>query len=343
MKVKNRFRFLLVPAIYFLTFASIYGQEINENDTNPTNALIFNDTTNIIFGTRIVGDTTKMLYFSIPILQFSIDSTTNDAIRVPYLSAKGISFTDSLEKALKNSLSILLEKNEAAKIYIPTFFTSKQQEFCENPTHEKPPFDWFFTALFLFLSMLAFLRLQIPNLSLTVLYKKRQRNSFQRTENLPKTLLFFLQIFASWIGFSLALTEILSFGEFHFPFDPLLFSSIIVFVYFFSKILLKKIFGWVFQLGNIVSDHQSVVVNTNFTWVLIAFFLVIINHYAANNYLIWIICFIFCINFLQKLVGGWIIFSKKLRFFEILLYLCTIEVLPLLLFARYVISYFYKV
>jgi hypothetical protein len=340
MKVKNKFRFLLTPAIYFLTFTSIYGQEANRNDTASSNALIINDTAHAKLDSAIRGDTMKMPYLFVPISRFLIDTTAIDTTRIPYLSAKGIPFSDSLKEALKNSLSTLFEKNETAKTSIPTFFTSKQPKYSENLPREKQPFDWFFAALLLFLSILAVLRLLIPNLFSVVLHKKSQKDLFQRTDNLSKNWLRFLLTAASWIGFSLALREALSLGKFLFPFEPFLFSSVIVLVYFLSKYLLKKILGWIFQIEGIISEHLSIAAKTNFAWSLIAFFLVIINHYAANDYLIWVICLVFCINFLQKSVWEWIIFSQKLRFFEILLYLCTIEILPLLLFTKYVMNYF---
>jgi len=337
MKVKNKLCLPITLAICFLTAAAIYGQEANRNDTAFHNALIFSDTAHTRLDTAFRSDTTIRAYFP---FRFSIDTMAIDTTRVPYLSAKGIRFSDSLRDALKNSLSTLFEKNESPQTHIPPFFTSKQPKFWENLAREKPTFDWFFAALILFLSTLAFLRLQIPTLFPALWNKKKQRNLYQRTENLSKILLFLLQVFASWVVFSLALTEILSYWKFLFPFEPLFFSSVIVFIYIFAKFFLKKISSWLFQMGDIASEHLSIVVNANFSWGLAAFFLVVINHYAANDYLIWIICAVFCINFLQKLVLEWMIFSKKLRFFEILLYLCTIEILPLLLLARYVVNYF---
>ena len=333
---------MLTLFICFLTFTSIYGQEVNRNDTASRNILIFNDTIYTKWDSVTIGDTIKMPYSFFSTLRFMIDTLAIDTNKIPYLSAKGIRFSDSLEEVLKNNLTSLLERDEVRNAYVPAFFTSQKQTNFEDQTREKSPFDWVFVALFLYLSTLAFLRLQIPELYSIILHIKK-KNLFPRTENLSKVLLYLSLIFASWIGFSLALTEGLHFWGFHFPFEPLLFSSILVFIYFSSKFLLKKISGWMFQMNNVVSEHLSIAINTNFTWVLIAFLVVIINHYVENNYLIWIICVIFCIIFLQKLFLEWIIFSNKLRFFEILLYLCTIEVFPLLLFAKYIMGSFYKI
>jgi len=237
---------------------------------------------------------------------------------------------------------VLLEKDEATESYISHFFVSEQKEIYDEINRTQTSFDWFFVVLFLFLTLLAFLRLQNPNIFLLlrqVLSRKKQRDAFSRRESSSKNFLFFLLIICSWLGFSLAFTEILSFFDFAFPFEPLFFAFIFLFCYAFLKYLLRKMAIQLFQIGDIIAEHRQMAIPANFVGILIIFPLATINHYAANDYLIWVICILFCVNFLQKFFFAWIIFPKKMRIFEILLYLCTIEILPLLLFARYIINY----
>jgi len=237
----------------------------------------------------------------------------------------------------------LWEEDKAAEIYIPPFFSPQQKEPYEEANRTKHAFDWFFIVLFLFSALLAFLRLQNPNIFVLlrqVLSRKKQRDVFLKKENASKNFLSSLLSICSWIGFSLAFAEVLSFFNFTFSFEPLFFTLVIVFFYLFLKYLLRKILTELFQTDNLAAEYTQMTVSTNFVAILISLPLVTINHYVANNYLIWVICLPFCVNFLQKLFFSWIIFSQKLRTFEILLYLCTIELLPPMLLARYIINCF---
>ena len=209
------------------------------------------------------------------------------------------------------------------------------------------PFDWFFVAVFFYFAVLAFIRLQIPTINVLFLQAwqlKKQKSAFPKENNLPKGV-FYLLIICSWLGFSLVLAEVLSFFGFAFPFTPLLFTFTAIFLYFSLKYLLKQISNGLLCIPDAFSEQMSLSVKNDFAWTLLALPLVTINHYIApncfiNKYLIGIIGFIFCINFLQKFILSWILFFRKLKLLEILLYLCTIEILPLLLLARTAMNYF---
>ncbi|MCL2131417.1 MAG: DUF4271 domain-containing protein [Lentimicrobiaceae bacterium] len=231
------------------------------------------------------------------------------------------------------------------QVFGSTFFIARQQEPCEELNRTILPFDWFFVVIILYLAVLAVVRLQIPAVFSPfqqTLQRKNPKNMFSKMNNSLKDLLFFLFILCAWTAFSLALAEALSFLGFVFPFEPLLFAFVVVFSYFFLKYLLKRISSWIFRMNSLFSEYISLAANTNFVWTLIAFPLIIINHYVDNEHLIWVIGFIFCVNFLQKFVLEWKLFSQKMKLLEVLLYLCTAEVLPLLLCARYVVNNVYK-
>lgn len=203
------------------------------------------------------------------------------------------------------------------------------------------PFDWFFVAVFSYFVILALIRLLAPTMVFPIWQKKKQRNLFFKDANLPNYLLLLL-ILCSWTGFSLALAEVLSFFGFVLPFQPLLFAFAMVFLYFFLKHLLRKISSGLLRIHEVISKQISLTINSDFVWTLITFPLIVLNHYIENDYLIWIICFIFCVNFLQKFILSWMLFFRKLKTLEILLYFCTIDILPLLLLARYTLNYFYE-
>ena len=309
--------------------------------SKPSNAMQVKYPPFFLFILLIIYTLTRVPIYGQAESTASNSSTVGDSTTLPYLSAKELSFTDSLAEVLKNNFSNAIKSSDAAEDCTSNFFISKQKEFYEETNRSDFPFDWFFVVLFLFLVPLAFIRLQNPSLFLSlqlVLGKKKQQEILPKTGSLSKNSGVFLLVICSWIGFSIAFIEILSFFDFSLPFEPLFFAFLLIFSYFFSKYLLEKMAAGLFQLEDVASNRIRMAVYANFVWALVGFPLAIINHYTENNYLFWIICLVFCANFLHKLVFSWIILSSKLKLFEILLYLCSIDVLPLLLFARYLMS-----
>jgi hypothetical protein len=214
------------------------------------------------------------------------------------------------------------------------------------PISDRTPlaFDWFFIAIFAYAALLAAIRLQVPTMQMLfqqTLRVKKQKSIFSKENDLPKGLMYLL-IPCSWFGFSLALAEILPFFGIIPAFPTLPFAFTAVFLYFSLKFLLKQITNGLFRLRDDASDMMPLAVKANFIWSLLALPLITINHYIENNYLIWVIFGIFCVNFLQKFILNGIMLFKKLRTLGILFYLCTIEILPLLLLMRYAINYFYE-
>lgn len=218
-----------------------------------------------------------------------------------------------------------------------TFFATQSQSEPQELTRPLPSFDWFFATVLLYFALLAVVRLLAPALVFPIGQRKKQRTVISKGDSVSSGLLFVL-ILCSWLGFSLALAEVLSFWHFPFPFSPLLFTPMLIFCYFSVKYILKKIVNKLFRFQDLASEQMPLANNANFIGTLLAFPLIVINHYMENNFLIWAICVIFGINFLQKLFLSGRVFFKKLRILEILLYLCTIEILPLLLLARYIVD-----
>ena len=259
-----------------------------------------------------------------------INSSSVDSVDIAGIDSMNISGIDSIW-------------NEVAETYPPAFFVTHPQKYDEELSRTALPFDWFFAIICLYAALLAFMRLQVPAIFFLfqqTLLGKKQRDLFSTIDNSLKDFLYFLLLLCSWIGFSLALMEALTFFGFTFPIKPTIFAFGVILCYFSLKYLLKRIASWVFRTNKEFSEYFPLTVHTNFVWALIAFPLLIFNHYIVNQYFIWIICFIFGINFLQKFVLEWVIFSKRMKPLEVSLYLCTIEVLPFLLFARYVMNCF---
>lgn len=241
--------------------------------------------------------------------------------------------------------SVLLEADEAAEVSLPHFFIPQLQEACGEINRAKPAFDWFFVVLLCFCCLLAFVRLQNPNVFLLlwqVIGKKKPREVFLKRDYASKNFLSLLLMVCSWMGFALALAEVLAFFGAAFPMEPLFFAFACLFFYYTGRYILRMTAMRLFQIGDLVVEYRQMSVSANFVGTLLTLPLVTINHYVPNAYLVWIICGFFGVYFIQKIFFVWIVFSKKLHGFEILLYLCTLELLPLLLCARYLFNYFIR-
>ena len=339
MQVKN-LPFFLFTLLIIHSFT--YGQDVNRNDTASSNTLIFSNTEHAVPDSTLWRDTAKIQYSWAKKPFFPDSAMVNDTTKIPYLSAKGTSFTDSLKEVLKNNLSTLTKRDDTADVSCSNFFILRQTASYSKSNRPQSPFDWFFAVLFLFLVTLAVIRLRNPDLFLPLQHiwsKRKQKDAFPKTGNLSRNFGVLLLILCSWTGFSMAFAEVLSFFHFPFLFDPLFSAFAVLFAYSFAKYLLEKMTAWLFQSNSVASKRILMAVHTNFIWILAAIPLIVVNHYVANHFLCWIICFIFCMNLLHKLLFTWIIFSRKLHPLNILLYLCTIEILPLLLGIKYIINY----
>ncbi|MCL1901514.1 MAG: hypothetical protein FWG51_03845, partial [Firmicutes bacterium] len=67
-----------------------------------------------------------------------------DTMNLPYVTASSISFSDSLETALKNNLANVLEKNNVAANAHAPFFMTGQSKVAQSPNRSMPQMDWAF-------------------------------------------------------------------------------------------------------------------------------------------------------------------------------------------------------
>ena len=269
-----------------------------------------------------------------------------------------VSYRDSLWNALQTNLYIGSPPKEKEETH---FLIQQQAKPFEDLSYQSSGFDWFFIISLLFLSLLAIIRLRSVKIFSTsyngFLKGKFTDNSYDNQHSSSEGLSFLLFI-CSWIGFSFVLYIFLFFcirnNYFHLlQVDKnfiLEFSFIFVIVCFIVRFILLKLISVLFNMKNIVSEYQYLLGRMDFILVVLSFpFVFIYAYYGISSFYreeyplltsipLILIFLIFIILISHKTIKGWGIFKKRFRLYEYFLYLCTIEILPFLVFLKFAIS-----
>lgn len=269
-----------------------------------------------------------------------------------------LSLQDSLWNTLQTSLfgdRSLLDKQEEIH-----FLIQEQAKTFEDSPYLHSGFDWFFILALSFLLLLAFIRLRSSktfSTSYEALTKgKFIENSYDSQNSFSKRLSLPLFI-CSWIGLSsiLYIFSLFYTNYYYRLFDldknsVLLFSVILIAIYFAIRYFLYQSVSLLFNIKNIISEYQYLQTRMEFVVVILSFpFVFIYAYYCSPSMLseknslhvyilLIIIALIFIILFTHKIIQGWGIFKRKFRLHEYFLYLCTIEILPLFIFVKFAIN-----
>ncbi len=283
-------------------------------------------------------------------------SQTND-IFADDSSYKGktiLSYQDSLWNILQTNLYIGVPPKEKEETY---FLIQQQAKPFENLSYQNSGFDWFFIISLLFLFLLAIIRLQFSKLfviSYDVLAKGKFNDSNYDNQRLSSERFSFLFFMCLWIGISFLFYILIFFcikkGYFHLPQTDknliLKFSFVFIAICFIVRFILLKLISLLFNIKSIVSEYQYVLSRMDFISVILSFPFVFIYVYyeislfcgetypLLTNILLIFILLISILLMFYKIIKGWGIFRKKFRLHEYFLYLCTIEILPFLVFLK---------
>lgn len=285
-------------------------------------------------------------------------SQTNDIFVGDSMSEgeKKLSYQDSLWNTLQTNLYIGIppEQNEETH-----FFVQQQAEPFKDLSYQVSGFDWFFIISLLFFSLLAIIRLQSTKLFATsydaILKGKFADSNYDNSSSKRWSFLLFI---CSWIGLSFIFYILMFFcvknNYFHLLQTDknfiLKFSFVFIAVYFVVRFILLKLISVLFNMENIVSEYQYLLSRVDFILGILSFPLIFVYAYYGIfsfygetyplliSILFIFILLIFIVLIIHKTIKGWGIFRKKFRLHEYFLYLCTIEILPLLVFLKFAMS-----
>lgn len=219
------------------------------------------------------------------------------------------------------------------------FLTTTLSKPFESRPHVLQQWDWFFIISLLFLSLLAIIRLRFYksfSLSYRELIKGSSGSRAYNNDVLPTRFPFSLLVVSTCIVFSLAF-YVLFYQSFKQE-NILLFLWIFLMVMAFLilRFFLLKWVGLLFNIKNSISEWLELTVMLSFISAVLCFPFVFIAYYYSFLSLLVVSLIIFIVVFLIEFAGGWTIFKKSLRIYEYFLYLCTIEILPLLIFLKFI-------
>jgi len=209
----------------------------------------------------------------------------------------------------------------------------------EYQPHILPDLDWVFLISLLLLFLLAFIKLNLRTF-FTLFYRELMKGKQRVYSNTVLQTRFssFLFVICTCIVFSLAFYVYSS--QLYNKNDILifLFAFILITIFFLFRLFLSKIVGFLFDIKNIISEWETLTAVLNFVSAVLCFPLIFIAYYYSFS-LFWTLALaIFIAVFLYRFGRGWIIFRKKTQIYEYFLYFCTVEILPLLFFFKFVIS-----
>jgi len=260
-------------------------------------------------------------------------------------------YQDSIWEALQTSLfhNPSLEKGETSY-----FFTQQPAVPFENLTYFLSGFDWFFIISLVFLLLLASIRLRSFKV-FGVLLKGKLGNGYNSDNQISQRLPFFF-VLCTWIGLSFVVYCLAFFlssdastttiADNHI----LKWSFIVTAIFILLQFFLVKIVSVLFGIKNIEIEYRRLRFKLYFILAILVFpfvFLFVYYQFISSLgqvYSILTLLFLICIILIctvlsfHQLTQGWQIFRKKFRLHEYFLYLCTIEILPLLVFFKLAIN-----
>lgn len=209
----------------------------------------------------------------------------------------------------------------------------------------KPQAQW---LIYLFLGIL-FLYALIRNIyfkTLNVIFQAywndRAINQFTRDDNffkLRNSILYFL-MFAMVYGILLKI--ILNYYGLRLKQDDLeeyIFIGSFASLFYLGKFLIMKISGYIFSIQKLMSGYLSIIAISNFVYSIIAIPLIILYHYLDGTWassVLYLTLILLLFNTVYKYLrtGSFIINNFQFPKFYLFLYLCSLEIMPLLIIYK---------
>ena len=285
--------------------------------------------------------------------------TLNDTIVPDSLSnAEQINQTASQDSVWNALLNSLFHDPSLGKGEVSHFLLQQPAAPFENLSYSSTEFDWFFVLSLVFLLFLAIIRLRsfkVFTTSYDMLLKGKSGRGYNSDNqvNLKTPVLFVL---CMWIGLSFIVYCLAFYISSDYSQTPitnnyiLKWSFIATAAFILLQSFLLKTVSVLFDMRNIEIEYRRLRFKLYFILTVLAFpFVFLFVYYQSISSLgqihsIAILLLLACILLIctillfHQLVQGWQIFGKKFQLYEYFLYLCTIEILPLLIFFKLAIS-----
>ena len=177
-------------------------------------------------------------------------------------------------------------------------------------------------------------------------WNDRAINQFTRDDNFLKlrnTLLYFI-LFTTVYG--LLLKFIFNFFEVDITYkgiEEYMIICLFTGTFYLAKFLLMKISGFIFSIQKLISGYLSILSISNFVYAIIVMPMLIFYQFIPSSYqpyLLGLILILFCFNTIYKYLrtGSFILNNFQFPKFYLFLYLCTLEIMPLLIIYKVFIA-----
>lgn len=204
--------------------------------------------------------------------------------------------------------------------------------------------------IFLFIILLYTIIRNVYDKTLAVIFQAywndRAIGQFTRDDNFLKlrnTLLYFV-LFTTVYG--LLLKYIFNYFNITFQYkglDEYLIICAFTGAFYLSKFILMKLSGFVFSIQKLISGYLSVLSISNFVYSIIIIPFLLFYQFVSSlfqPYLLGLMLILFCFNTIYKYLrtGSFIINNFQFPKFYLFLYLCTLELMPLLIIYKVFIA-----
>jgi hypothetical protein len=211
----------------------------------------------------------------------------------------------------------------------------------ENRSRSTSEFDWGFILFFVFLLLLAFIKANFLK-PLKTSYKILTNGTYNQNTSKPELIYPYFSIFplivCSWIIFSFILYTFICQSIDRSGNIILLWSFIFSLIFFIIRFFLLKLVGVLFDMKNAISEVKYLTKMINFIIALLTFPFIFINYYYSFPFFLIFVALIFVGLFIYRVLLGWNFLKQKFRIHEYFLYLCTIEILPVLILLKFILN-----
>ena len=253
---------------------------------------------------------------------------------IPLASAQD-SVCNTMEDSLHNALLVQPSNMDTALQQLPSFFTQHTSPYI--PVDKVIiNTDVFFLISLLLLICLAILRSVISKESNWSFFAK-QTSSLSPNKTLFSSLRLIPSSLVIILGYTLLLTYTVNVKYSGYGMAKLmLFSFLAVLVYLLCYYLVMYVSGYFFSWKNQSIMYLKNTTIFRFLSGVCLFPLAFIANYMNINKIWMVLLMVFLLCFLlYKGFLYWSIFRKNMRWYEIFLYFCTIEILPAAVFIKF--------